>query len=36
MGIYWDLSLWLRRIRDNNAHVVLTLRTGVVEVFEHG
>ncbi len=35
-GINRDLPLWLRRIRDNNAQVVLTLRTGAVEIFEHG
>jgi len=36
MGIYRDLPLRIGRIRDNNAHVVLTLRAGAVEVFEHG
>ena len=36
MGIYRDLLLWLRRIRDNHAHVIITLGTSAVEVFEHG
>jgi len=35
MGINRDLPLRFRRITDNNAQVVLTLRAGAVEVFEH-
>ncbi len=36
MGINRDLPLRFRGITDNYAQVVLTLRTGAVEVFEHG
>ncbi len=34
-GINRDLPLRFRRITDKNAQVVLTLRTGAVEVFGH-
>ncbi len=36
MSINRDLPLRVRRIADNHTQVVLTLRTGAEEVFEHG
>jgi len=36
MGINWDFTHRPRRIAENYAQVIPTLRTGAVEVFGHG
>jgi len=35
VGVNGSLPHWLRRLRDNDAQVVFTLRAGAVEVFGH-
>ncbi len=35
VGVNWDFIHWFRRLRDNNAEVVLALWAGAVEVFGH-
>ena len=35
VGVNWDFLHWFRWLRHNDALIVVTLRTGAVEVFGH-